>query len=303
MKKIMKNIYSFWFTKVIMHRLDPTLLRRIEPTPLRRQEPFPDDLTVRKGFLTAQIKNRKGFTLIEVVMAIIIAGILAAVAMRSTVSITETGKVELTKSEMNDIAFAMVGNNNLQNNNIRNDFGYVGDVGAMPPNLAALVTNPGGYSSWKGPYIKNRFSQISNDYAQDAWGKSYTFAGIDISSTGSGSTIVHKIGEATSDFLINKITGNIYDSDGTPPGSIYKDSITVLLTYPNGVGGMISKGISPDYGGYFSFDSIPIGNQDIYVVYIPSSDTLKRFVSVTPKADMYDEYLFSENYWFGTVGP
>ncbi len=241
--------------------------------------------------------NNKGITLIEVVMAIVIAGILAAVAMRSTVSITETGRTEITKTEMADIAFAIVGNNNLQNNNIRNDFGYVGDVGAMPADLNALMTNPGGYSTWNGPYIKNRFSQTSNDYAQDAWGIAYTFSGVDITSTGSGTTIVHKIGEATTDFVLNKVSGNIYDSDGTPPGTVYKDSITVLLTIPNGAGAMTTKGVIPDYGGYFSFDSIPIGNQDIQIVYIPGSDTLKRFVSVTPKSTVYDEYLFPTNYW------
>ncbi|HDL01509.1 MAG TPA: prepilin-type N-terminal cleavage/methylation domain-containing protein [candidate division Zixibacteria bacterium] len=250
-----------------------------------------------------KIRNNKGVTLIEVVMAVVIAGILAAAAMRSATTITETARTELTKTEMNDIAYAIVGNDNLQNNHIRNDFGYVGDIGAMPPDLSALMTNPGGYTTWKGPYINNRFAQTSSDYTQDAWGISYTFSGVDITSSGSGSSIVHKIGEATTNFLINKVSGNIYDSDGTPPGSIYKDSISVLLTYPNGAGGTITKGISPDFGGYFSFDSIPIGNQDIYVIYSPSNDTLKRFVSVTPKSVLYDEYLLSDNYWFGTVGP
>ncbi len=250
-----------------------------------------------------KLKNPKGFTLIEVVMAIVIAGILAGIAMRSTVSITETGRTEITKTEMKDIAFAMVGNADLQNNHIRNEFGYVGDVGTMPTSLADLMTNPGGYATWKGPYVKNRFSQTATDYAQDAWGKSYAFAGVDITSTGSGSTIVHKVGEATSDFLSNKVTGNIYDSDGTPPGTIYKDSITVLLTIPNGSGATITNGVSPNFGGYFSFDSVPIGNHDIQIVYIPTNDTLKRFVSVTPKSVLYDEYLFATNYWTSsTIG-
>ncbi len=241
--------------------------------------------------------NNKGVTLIEVVMAVIIAGILASVAMRSATTITETGRTEITKTEMHDIAYAIVGNDNLINNNVRNDFGYVGDIGAMPLNIDALMTNPGGYATWKGPYITNRFSQLPNDYSQDAWGVTYNFSGVDITSTGSGSSIVHKIGEATTDFLINQVSGNIYDADGTPPGTIYKDSISILISIPNGTGGILTKGITPDYGGYFSFDSIPIGNHDIQIVYIPSSDTLKRFVSSTPKSSIYDAYTFPSNYW------
>ena len=246
--------------------------------------------------------HSSGFTLIEVVMSIIIAGILATVAIRSTISITESGRTEITKTEMTDLAHAIVGNENLQNNNIRNDFGYVGDVGAMPPNLTALVTNPGGYSTWDGPYIQNRFAQTSSDYAQDAWGVNYAYSGVDIISNGSGSSIVHKIGESTSDFLLNKVTGNIYDADGSPPGTTFKDSITILLTFPNGSGGLLTKGISPDYGGYFEFDSIPIGNQDLQIVYEPTADTLNRFVSLNPKSTAYSTYLFPTNYWVGSSG-
>ena len=246
--------------------------------------------------------HSSGFTLIEVVMSIIIAGILATVAIRSTISITETGRTEITKTEMTDIAYAIVGNEKLQNNNIRNDFGYVGDVGAMPPNLQALVTNPGGYSTWDGPYIQNRFTQTPTDYAQDAWGNNYSYSGVDITSTGSGSTIIHKIGESPSDFLLNKVSGNIYDADGSPPGTVYKDSITILLTHPNGSGSLITKGISPDYGGYFAFDSIPIGNQDLQIIYEPTADTLNRFVSINPKSEVYNTYLFPSNYWIGTTG-
>lgn len=236
-------------------------------------------------------------TLIEVVMAIVIAGILAAVAMRSVVTITETGRTEATKAELDDIGYAIVGNPALENNGTRSDFGYVGDVGAMPPNLDALMNNPEGYVTWNGPYVKNRFEQVSNDYKTDAWGAPYSYNGVDITSSGSGTNIVYKIGESTSDFLLNKVTGNVYDADGTPPGNTYSDSISILLTYPNGAGSFLTKGITPDLGGYFAFDSIPIGNHDLNLIYNPTNDTLKRFVSVLPKSTTYGEYIFPSNYW------
>ena len=247
-----------------------------------------------------QIQNNKGFTLIEVVMAIVIAGIIGTIALRSTVTITETGRVEITKAELRDIGFAIVGNPTLENNGIRTDYGYVGDVGSLPPNLDALISNPGGYATWNGPYMKNRFGQISNDYSLDAWGAAYTFSDVNITSTGSGSNIVYKIGSTINDLLINQINGNIFDANGTPPGSLYQDSISIQLTIPNGIGGYLTKGIVPDFGGYFSFDSIPIGNHDLNIIYLPTSDTLKRFVSVIPNSSGYGEYLLSGNYWVGT---
>ena len=118
----------------------------------------------------------RGFTLVEVVLVLIISAILVTVALRSGVSISDAAKTEETKQELEALEYAMVGNPSLYNNGVRADFGYVGDVGALPLNLNALATNPG-LATWKGPYIKPRFSQVSNDFTLDAWGAPYQFAG------------------------------------------------------------------------------------------------------------------------------
>lgn len=242
--------------------------------------------------------RQKGFTLIEVVLSIVIAGILVTMALRSVVTISETAKVEETKQEMEQLAYGIIGNPELENNGIRTDFGYVGDVGSLPPNLDALFSNPGGYSTWKGPYIKRRFSQITNDYKQDAWGINYSYSGgIDITSTGSGSNIVRKLANATSDLVINQITGTVLDLDGTSPGDIYKDSVILQLTIPDGAGNILTKTTNPNAGGYFSFDSIPIGNHDLEIIYLPDNDSLKRFVSVLPNSSLYNEYFLGTNVW------
>jgi len=246
--------------------------------------------------------SQKGFTLIEVVLLIVIAGILAAVAFRSATIFTNTARVEETKQEQDALAYAIVGNPELQNNGVRSDFGYVGDIGALPPNLDALVQNPGGYSTWNGPYIQRRFSQIVDDYKKDAWGELYQYsAGVTITSTG-GSGIVRRLANSASDLLANTISGVVYDLDGTPPGSNYKDSVSVRLTIPNGSGSMLTKSSAPDAGGYFSFDSIPIGNHDIEIIYLPDDDTLKRFVSVVPNSSLYNEYYLASDVWYDTSG-
>ena len=249
-----------------------------------------------------KINGSDGFTLIEVILVVIITGILATVALRSAGIISDSVRIEETKQELQALSVAMVGNPELQNNGVRSDFGYVGDVGAMPPNLDALNVNPGGYTTWKGPYIDNRFTQKTGDYKKDAWDAVYVYSGVNITSTGSGSDIVRTLGNSVGDFTLNRVSGLVRDLDGTPPGSTYMDSLAIRMNIPNGVGGTVTKSATIDIGGYFAFDSIPIGNHDIEVIYIPDDDTLRRFVSVLPASSSYGEYSLANNVWIGGGG-
>ncbi|MCK4607296.1 MAG: prepilin-type N-terminal cleavage/methylation domain-containing protein [candidate division Zixibacteria bacterium] len=241
----------------------------------------------------------RGFTLIEVILVVVIAGILVTVALRSGGMIANSARTEETKQELQALSVAMVGNPEFENNGVRSDFGYVGDVGAMPPDLDALNTNPGSYSTWNGPYIDNRFTQQTDDYKKDAWDANYTYSGVNITSDGSGSDIVRTLGKGVGDLTINRVSGVVLDLDGTPPGTTYSDSVSVRLTIPNGSGGMVTKSSGVDIGGYFAFDSIPIGNHDIEIIYIPDDDTLRRFVSVLPASSPYGEYNLAANVWTG----
>ncbi|MCK5126182.1 MAG: prepilin-type N-terminal cleavage/methylation domain-containing protein [candidate division Zixibacteria bacterium] len=244
------------------------------------------------------VNNKHGFTLIELIIMVVIIGILATIAVQQLGSVAENAQVEETMREMEELSWAIAGNPELKSNFIRSNFGYVGDVGALPPNLDALVTNPGSYATWNGPYIHNSFQQVSNDFKNDAWQTEYIYSGgVTISSTGSGSNIERRIVRSIGDLIRNTVSGNIYDLDGTPPGSDYEDSVTISLTIPNGSGGTTAKSTTPDQGGYFSFDSIPIGNHDILIVYEPDDDTLSHFVSVLPGSNPYSEYRLVANVW------
>jgi prepilin-type N-terminal cleavage/methylation domain-containing protein len=242
-------------------------------------------------------RNERGFTLVEVVIVLVISGILMAVALRSGRSISESAKVEATKQEMDLIAAATIGNPQLLSNGTRSDFGYVGDVGSLPPNLTALVTNPG-YATWKGPYIRNSFAQVADDYSKDGWGTSYTYsAGITVQSTGSGSTISRSLANSSNELLRNSLTGAISDFDGTPPGVLYSDSVTLQLTYPNGAGGIAVRTKHPTADGYFGFDSLPIGSHDLLIVYEPFADTMQRVVTILPGSKTNADHRLSQNLW------
>lgn len=243
-----------------------------------------------------------GFTLIEVILTIVIMGILVATTMRALKPVAETARIEQTKQEMDELQTAILGDATLENNGTRNDFGYVGDVGSLPPNLTALASNTGGYATWRGPYIKTGFIGAGNDYLTDAWGADYVYSGgVNITSVGSGSSITKKLSNSTGDLLFNKVSGVILDRRGIPPGPVFLDSVSVSLVVPNGAGAMTTKTIMPDPGGYFAFDSIPVGNHDIHVVFLPDNDSLSRFVSVIPQASVYAHYSLDSGYFSDTA--
>lgn len=68
--------------------------------------------------------------------------------------------------------------------------GYKHDVGISPPNLDALITKPGGVSSWNkylqkgwnGPYLQD---DGTDNYKYDAWSMAYVLNDTQIVSYGS----------------------------------------------------------------------------------------------------------------------
>jgi type II secretory pathway pseudopilin PulG len=217
-------------------------------------------------------------------VVIVVIGILASVAMQSMTATVEDVRRLQTEREMEMLARAIAGDPSLTQNGARSDFGYVGDVGAFPPNLQTLYQNPGGYSTWDGPYVTTSFAADSTGFKTDAWGTAYTYTGgVSISSTGSGTAITKKIADATSDYLLNRVTGNITDAAGAIPGTINADSINVVISYPNGAGGTGSKTYHPNAVGGFTLDSIPAGTHPLRIVFTPSSDTLQRYLTVLPR--------------------
>jgi prepilin-type N-terminal cleavage/methylation domain-containing protein len=247
--------------------------------------------------------NCRGYTLIELVLVLVIVGVLASMGLKSLSAVNQTTRIEETRQEMERLTCAIAGNPLLVSGGSRTDFGYVGDVGALPPNLDALVTNPGGYATWDGPYLVDDFTSggANTLFKYDAWGAAYAYStGINITSTGGGLTLTKQLAGSISDLLGNQVNVVVTDLDRTPPGAIYSDSTRFVLRVPNGSGSYTDKTRTPRGDGLTNFGSVPIGIHELRLIYLPTADTLLRQIIVCPNSDSYLEISLAENVWSGS---
>lgn len=248
-------------------------------------------------------QKESGFSLIELTIVIVVVGILAAIAMQSMTALVEDNRQVKTEREMEMLANAIVGDPSALNGGLRSDFGYIGDVGAFPPNLQALYENPGSYATWDGPYIPSGFAQDSTGFKTDEWGTLYNYSGgITITSTGSGSSITKKIADATSDYLLNTFNGTIKDANDSLPGSVYDDSVDIKITVPDGSGSTVTKTYHPDSTGAFLLDSLPVGMHPLRIIYTPEVDTLFRYLTILPRHKSSIVYNFALSHFSGGGG-
>lgn len=121
-----------------------------------------------------QLKQNKGFTLIEVMVVVIILGILASVVIPNIMD--EPGKARVGKAKQ-DVRGLEEALNRYKLDNY--------DYPSTEQGLAALVTKPGGSPEprrWKGPYVKK--------VPKDPWKNEYQYlnpgvhGALDVFSTG-----------------------------------------------------------------------------------------------------------------------
>jgi general secretion pathway protein G len=127
------------------------------------------------------MKNR-GFTLIEIIVAMAILSIMAGTLVPMMYQVWENNAVSLTQERMLELKKAMVGDRALVQQGIRSHYGFVGDNGQLPSSLDDLVTNSGAWANWNGPYLGGN--------NLDAWKNAVIYTPVNVSGINISATLL-----------------------------------------------------------------------------------------------------------------
>lgn len=234
--------------------------------------------------LTGVIHGERAFALVGVLALLVILAVAASIAVQSLEPALDEGKRVETEAEMERIAHAVAGQYALSGSLSGPEFGYVGDIGALPASLTDLTTNPGGYTTWIGPYIRDNFEEASGEFQNDAWGTAYVYTGgVTVQSTGSGSTLSHKIAATSADLLNCSFSGTILGADRSTPG-ICSVNVVAVVTYPDGIGGTTRDTSAVGGDGNFTFTGIPVGIRTVIAIDTIALDSVESFISILPRS-------------------
>ncbi|MDD5491260.1 MAG: type II secretion system major pseudopilin GspG [bacterium] len=104
------------------------------------------------------INSKKGFTLIEIMLVVVIISILVTVVLPRLTGRTEQARVSATRLQIETVGMGLDA--------------FELDCGRYPTTaegLKALLTNPGNIKKWNGPYLKK-------DVSLDPWGNAYVYS-------------------------------------------------------------------------------------------------------------------------------
>jgi len=116
------------------------------------------------------MKSTRGFSLIEVIVAVAIIAILAGATVPVVINRLEQARYQRIQQDLQTIYEATMGVRE------ENYFGYVGDVGRLPDSIPELLDGTGQGSTWNGPYL----AVASGFRTEDVYGNPYVIDSIPI---------------------------------------------------------------------------------------------------------------------------
>lgn len=240
--------------------------------------------TRTEGKSSGEALSQLGMTLIELMMSIAIAAVLAYVSIQLVSDTFNEDQFEQTRQKMLVIRNAMVGDPTVLSGNTRTQYGFLGDIGQLPTAAQGLgaLTSQGSLptysqdptwhigSGWAGPYLKT--GDTGTDYTKDGWGNAFLY-----SPTASPPVLVSKGAPSGTGFtgsITMQLPSNVYQSQVhgfiNNSGSVWSNSAQVVMAYPSqGVLVQATASVGPSDNGHFSFSSIPMGVRALNI-YIPS---------------------------------
>jgi prepilin-type N-terminal cleavage/methylation domain-containing protein len=198
--------------------------------------------------------SRDGFTLLEIIVVIGIITLMAGIMIPMVYRVWESSEIETTKERMLRLKEAMVGNTSQISNGVRNNFGFVGDLGQLPPDLDSLIS----YGTF-GPYLSGGIDpQV---FKKDVWGTKADPLGTDFFYTTSldafgrrESAVIRSLGsdhavggtgtaediqiliDPNEVFSASSVSCNVLVRFATAPASTFIANITVHIAYKGGEG-------------------------------------------------------------------
>jgi len=145
--------------------------------------------------LNGKFNSSSGLTFMEVIILIAIIAVIMATGMKANQNVQLREKFENTIVEMQMLKRAIVGNSLLRTNGIRNDFGYVGEMGRLPTSLSELMSQGAQsgviYNStlhlstgWAGPYLQETFTNYTSNPLTDEFDNLYEWDPTELPNSG-----------------------------------------------------------------------------------------------------------------------